>query len=309
MKYLAAAIFAVVLGALIPTQARAQIFFQGFETDTNGWFGDITRVPSGSPDANYASGINAASGNFFARLQETTPCTPGFDCGGPFTFWGSPTFSGIPMPPSGSVSELAIYLDVSFAATHSDYRFDWDSSLLDSNGNFLQDFVFNAGANTVYSPPTLPACAPATGGYFVITASNNSQRGGANAANPGRAPQCITTTGWYTFRHTFHPDNAGNLEVDFDILNSGGSVVASWNPSVPGSDASSPGYSFSTVGSNFYGFLADEEIVGLAIDNTLLRPRQPNTKDDCKDGNWKLFTNPSFKNQGQCVSFTNHQNH
>ena len=70
MKYFAVAIFAVVLGALIPAQARAQIFFQGFETDTNGWFGDITRVPSGSPDANYASGINAASGNFFARLQE-----------------------------------------------------------------------------------------------------------------------------------------------------------------------------------------------------------------------------------------------
>src|ERR1700687_1832441 len=214
MKYFAVAFFAVVLGALMPTQARAQIFFQGFETDTDGWFGDIPRVPSGSLDPNYASGINAASGNFFARLQESTPCTPGFDCSGAFTFWGSPTFSGVPMPPSGSISELAIYLDVSFAATHSDYRFDWDSSLLDVNGNFLQDFIFNGGANTMYSPPTRPACAPATGGYFVITASNNSQRGGANAANPGRAPQCITTSGWYTFRHTFHPDNAGNLEVD-----------------------------------------------------------------------------------------------
>lgn len=26
------------------------------------------------------------------------------------------------------------------------------------------------------------------------------------------------------------------------------------------------------------------------------------TKDDCKNGGWKTFTNPKFKNQGQCVS-------
>jgi hypothetical protein len=27
----------------------------------------------------------------------------------------------------------------------------------------------------------------------------------------------------------------------------------------------------------------------------------------CKDGKWKTFTNPSFKNQGQCVSYFAHQ--
>lgn len=32
----------------------------------------------------------------------------------------------------------------------------------------------------------------------------------------------------------------------------------------------------------------------------------PTTKDSCKNGGWKSFTNPSFKNQGQCVSYTNH---
>lgn len=29
----------------------------------------------------------------------------------------------------------------------------------------------------------------------------------------------------------------------------------------------------------------------------------PITKDECKKGGWQAFTNPSFKNQGQCVSF------
>jgi hypothetical protein len=32
----------------------------------------------------------------------------------------------------------------------------------------------------------------------------------------------------------------------------------------------------------------------------------PTTKNDCKHGGWKTFTNPSFKNQGQCVSYVNH---
>jgi hypothetical protein len=29
----------------------------------------------------------------------------------------------------------------------------------------------------------------------------------------------------------------------------------------------------------------------------------PTTKDQCKDGGWKTFTSPAFKNQGDCVSF------
>ena len=32
----------------------------------------------------------------------------------------------------------------------------------------------------------------------------------------------------------------------------------------------------------------------------------PTTKNACKHGGWKTFNNPSFKNQGQCVSYVNH---
>ena len=32
----------------------------------------------------------------------------------------------------------------------------------------------------------------------------------------------------------------------------------------------------------------------------------PTTKNACKHGGWKSFTNPSFKNQGQCVSYVAH---
>jgi hypothetical protein len=30
---------------------------------------------------------------------------------------------------------------------------------------------------------------------------------------------------------------------------------------------------------------------------------QLTSKEQCKNGGWKTFTNPSFKNQGQCVSY------
>jgi|GEM_PF-6827840 hypothetical protein len=33
----------------------------------------------------------------------------------------------------------------------------------------------------------------------------------------------------------------------------------------------------------------------------------PKSKDDCKEGGWAKFTNPSFRNQGLCVASVNHQ--
>jgi hypothetical protein len=33
----------------------------------------------------------------------------------------------------------------------------------------------------------------------------------------------------------------------------------------------------------------------------------PATKADCKKGGWKSFTDPTFRNQGQCVAYVNHQ--
>jgi len=30
---------------------------------------------------------------------------------------------------------------------------------------------------------------------------------------------------------------------------------------------------------------------------------RPTSKDQCKDDGWKRFTNPAFKNQGQCIKY------
>ena len=36
---------------------------------------------------------------------------------------------------------------------------------------------------------------------------------------------------------------------------------------------------------------------------------RPTNRDQCKNGGWQNFTEPSFNNQGDCVSFVNRLNH
>jgi hypothetical protein len=133
------------------------------------------------------------------------------------------------VPANGDLTQLDIYLDTGWAATHADYRFDWDSALglakgctaANPFGCFLQDYIFSVG--TAPQNGRGPACSD-DNKYFVVSVGNNSPgdpEGGAN-------PICITASGWYTFRQTFRPDINGNLEVDFAILNTSGGAIASW---------------------------------------------------------------------------------
>jgi hypothetical protein len=256
-----------VIGLLMALAAPAQAaapndpFFNGFEKNTNGWLdgatignGALTRQLSGySNGGQYADGIASAAGDWHARVTgDRCDRTTATNCYGPLTRWGgySSTF-----PDGGYQTQLDIYLDVTWAATHQDYRFDWDSSINDSSGNFLQDYVFNAGTS-----PSGPA------GFFV-NASTNATRSGAYPENPCpdpgpcRTPAFIATSGWYTFRHTFR-DEGGALAVDFDIFALGSSdPVAHWTIL--------PGHPISTVGGNRYGWIVIDEIPDLPVDNSL----------------------------------------
>src|SRR6476619_4596174 len=109
-------------------------FFQGFETDTSGWFGAI-RVPT------LTHGVPSKAGGFHAE-----------DGGGAFTRWGgySKTF-----PPGGYTTSIDIYLDIappymtgSIAPYPNDTRFDWSSAIGTPNCTHRRDFVFNAGFYT-----------------------------------------------------------------------------------------------------------------------------------------------------------------
>ena len=53
------------------------------------------------------------------------------------------------------------------------------------------------------------------------------------------------------------------------------------------------------------GFLIDNfNLLSGSVPPVLVGP--PTNKDECKKDGWKTFNNPSFKNQGQCVSYANH---
>ena len=250
---------ALLVGLTLGLRAAAPPapYFNGFEKNTNGWFpGDdrgIVRKPSGYTNGAYASGIPSAAGNWHARLVDRTGCT--MQCDGPYTYWGG---SSSTFPRGGYLTQLDIYLDVAWAATHPDTRFDWISAINRNDGSFLRDFVFNVGTT-------------ATG--YIVQSSTNSTRSGANPyvpcpspvtpPNACRPPASINASGWYTFRHTFR-DQAGSLAVDFDILRNGASV-AHWTIF---SDPSFP-MPMSIVGGNAYGWFSNEEIPELAIDNSL----------------------------------------
>jgi hypothetical protein len=261
--------------ALMPAQAATVNaaappgpYFNGFEHNTNGWFDggnrNIVRRPSGwvpTSGSNYAPGVPSAAGDRHARLEDGFNCT--LNCDGPFTRWGgySSTF-----PEGGYKTQIDIYLDTSWAASNNtvlkDYRVDWISALNDNAGVFERDFVFNIGTT-----PT---------GY-IIQSSTNSTRSGANPnvpcpspstlPNTCRPPVHIDTSGWYTFRHTFHDGGDGFLDVDFDIFALGSSTML-MHQTIDG-DHPTDSDPMSRVGGNRYGWFSNEEVPDLAIDNSL----------------------------------------
>lgn len=220
----AVAVLATVVAScaalIIPAAASAaplNNYSNGFETNTNGWGdqpvaygpcdgvsnGTITRVASASTGYTYADGIAAASGSWYARVTGAPDpmgmaCTSnGGECFGPYTDYDAGTNAST-FPTNGFTTTLDVCLDTSNAASHPDIRFDWDTAMNDNNGNFLQDYAFNAG--------TSPASSPA----WFVNAATNAGRGSSfpentcpspsSPPNSCRAPAVISSSGWCRFR-------------------------------------------------------------------------------------------------------------
>ena len=247
-----------VLPALAAADAPPGPYFNGFETNTAGWFansgGTIKREPSGYVSGNgYATGVPSAAGDWHARLgKDPSPSSCTFGGGvapiysGPFTNWGG--YSSF-FPPGGYTTRVDIYLDVAWAAANPDQRFDWSSAVSNTSGGHLRDFVFNAGTS-----PT----------GFVISASNNGTRCASFPANPSRTPIPISISGWYTFEHVFTGVTGGPLVATLRVYPAGlpNAVLGTWVLTNP-SDIIGV-----TVGGNRYGWFVQNEIDELAIDNS-----------------------------------------
>lgn len=212
--------------------ASAADFFNGFETDTSGWF-NTDRVASGT------NGITAATGGFYGRTGTGT--------GSWYTNFGGYNQS---LASTGFVTSVDIYLDMN-GGYNNDTRFAYTSAINKSvaaGGGHLRDFVFSGG---FYNDLGL-------GNRFVFSASNNAP---GWPQDPGRDPFTVSTTGWYTMEHSFGIVG-GVLSVDMRLRAAGGALLHSWTLSNPADVAAN-------VGGNRYGWFSHNQFGTLAIDNSL----------------------------------------
>jgi MYXO-CTERM domain-containing protein len=233
---------AAAVGVLIVAgvASAAPLYFEGFETGVGVW-ASTTQTASGG------GGVTSASGGFHGVKT----------VGSTYTTWGGYNFGAGNVPTNFQqyVTSIDIYLDVG-AGNANDSRVDFSSSINNSSGTFLRDFIFNGG---FYNDNSGPGAGT---DRFVFSASNNSQPGSAFAKNPGRDPIAISTTGWYTFEHQFY-DNGGVLAVDMSIYDAAHSLVHSWT-------LSDPTDLIGGVGGNRYGWFDYSTLGSVAFDNSLL---------------------------------------
>ena len=162
-------------------------------------------------------------------------------------------------------------------------RFNWtvginkptQSDPTDPYSDYLHDFVFSVGtapAPSVFGNPWTAGTNCPSG--YIISTGYNSYRSGVNPyLDSVGNTLCLPAGGWYTFRQVYSQTAAtpAGLHVDWSIRNPGGTVAQCQNPSgnmVDCAWSQDTGDLISNVGCPRYGWLADEEINDLAIDNT-----------------------------------------
>jgi hypothetical protein len=233
-------------------------------TNTNGWctysggcngaagsYGTIDVVShTFSNYGGYAPAVTGPVGqtNSYARVTGASdtpsgcPTPGGENCSGPYTTFGNNN-NATAFPTKGFTTSLKIYLSSSWAAANPGQVVDWDTALNNTSASYLQDFIFN-----------LCTTSAGGGGFYESTSSN---AGGCTSG-----PNEITTSGWYTFKMDFHTVGS-NVDVTYSIQNS-------INKGVVPTTTVNTGHATSSVGGTSYGWLPDEDILGLPIAKSAL---------------------------------------
>ncbi|MHA7816363.1 MAG: PEP-CTERM sorting domain-containing protein [Pseudohaliea sp.] len=235
--------FGVALLTLVANGASASFWFQGFESDTSGWFdetsgwaGTVTRVSSGSGSL----GVASSSGGWHAEFTQSATEAAGGTTG-PFS-----RFDGYRDTWPGSYrAAIDIYLDPQWVEGSG---FDYSVASSGSDGNHQRDFIFHVTKDT-------------STGDLLVGGSNNSNFEPKENLESDPNHVRIIDAGWYTFEHYFY-DSVGTLAVDLILSDAGGSEVfreTRNNPSdlIP-----------SEVGGNRYAWFTNIDIDGaIAVDN------------------------------------------
>jgi hypothetical protein len=223
---------------------------------SNSTYGTIDVVPSSF--SNYGGYAPSANGPIdqngsYARVSGSgdtltgcyvsgTPSPGSENCSGPYTTFGNDE-NATSFPTHGFTTTLKIFLSSTWAAANPGQVVDWDTALNTSSAAFLEDFAFNMCTTS------------AGGGGFYVSTSN-----GAGGCSTG--PDEITHSGWYTFKINFHPV-AGDVAATFSIVNSlGHSAITAVVEDTTNATSS--------VGGPAYGWLPDEDILGLPIADSSL---------------------------------------
>lgn len=216
------------------------LFFQGFEVDTSdvfdinstdAWYGEVTRVPSGT------NGITSFAGSYHAIFE-------GDADSGPFT-----RFDGYRDTWDGTwIAEVSVYLNPSWPAGTG---FDYSVAATGSDSNHQRDYIFHITKDT------------STGNLLVAGSNNTNFAPREDLENIDH--YVVTEAGWYTLQHVFYEDS-GLLAVDLNLLDDGGSLLFT-ETRTSAQDVIATEIGGNRYG--WFTFINVED--GIAVDNLLLR--------------------------------------
>lgn len=205
----AAFVAALLFVGAVAAQAYGE-WFQGFESDTAGWFdsneagwdgyGYITQVASGNDS------IASADGSFHAVAEGyggSSPYGAYYDDMGSFS-----RFDGYRDTwPGEWIAEVAVYLDPSWA---SGTGFDYSVAANGSDGNHQRDYIFHVTKDS------------STGDLMVAGSNNSNFAPREDLENSNH--YVVPAAGWYTLQHRFY-DDGGILSVDLNVVDGSDTVV------------------------------------------------------------------------------------
>jgi len=210
---------AVVLLAACAAAANAtSLYFQGFETNTSGWYedtggnrtGSITQTPSGGGPL----GVTAFDGSYYATVTNNTNAyLPGYGTGG-FSFFEGNGSTPPAYPGSSYAQSISVYINV-----------DTPAPADAGDAGFAIDM--SPGTTNTSDPCYPAACADEQLFRLFYTGSNVNvviPESGTNTT-----AYTITTSGWYTFAIDYIAGATATADVtnDMDIYNASGDLLSS----------------------------------------------------------------------------------
>lgn len=134
-----------------------------------------------------------------------------------------------------------------------------------------------------------------------------------SSANPAKVGQTVTYTATITPTPSIEPNPDISNFTGMVVWTDNGQLIWGTNcpftPSISGVATCSFTYTSPgahTIQANWHGDMFYKPTISSM--KQIVTGGAPTNKDQCKNNGWQTFTSPSFKNEGQCVSYAEHNN-